>query len=89
MTDMWTPGPWVLCRTTYNGETVGWHIAASPHGSVKPICEGLSEADGFLIAAAPDLFAAIRASDDAHWTPAMRAAMAKATEGASAKGVEQ
>ncbi len=29
--------------------------------------------------AAPDLFRAIVMSDDAHWTPAMRAAMARAT----------
>jgi hypothetical protein len=37
-----------------------------------------AEADARLIAAAPDLLAAIVNSDDAHWTPAMRAAMAKA-----------
>lgn len=36
------------------------------------------EANARLIAAAPDLYDAIRNSDDAHWTPAMRAAMAKA-----------
>jgi hypothetical protein len=30
-----------------------------------------------LIAAAPDLYKAILNSDDAHWTTAMRAAMAK------------
>jgi hypothetical protein len=35
------------------------------------------EANARLIAAAPDLYAAIRNSDDAHWTTAMRAAMAK------------
>lgn len=29
--------------------------------------------------AAPDMFRAIVMSDDAHWTPAMRSAMAKAT----------
>jgi hypothetical protein len=38
----------------------------------------VSIADARLIAAAPDLYAAILNSDDAHWTPAMRAAMAKA-----------
>jgi len=36
-------------------------------------------ANARLIAAAPDLLAAILNSDDAHWTPAMRAAIAKAT----------
>jgi hypothetical protein len=36
-------------------------------------------ADANLIDAAPDLLDAIMKSDDAHWTPAMRAAVAKAT----------
>jgi hypothetical protein len=39
----------------------------------------LGEANARLIAAAPDLLDAILYSDDAHWTPAMRAAMLKAT----------
>jgi hypothetical protein len=39
---------------------------------------GPSEANARLIAAAPDLLAAILNSDDAHWTPAMRAAIQKA-----------
>ena len=38
-----------------------------------------TEAHARLIAAAPDLLEAIFLSDDAHWTPAMRAAIAKAT----------
>lgn len=36
-------------------------------------------ANARLIAAAPDLLDAILKSDDAHWTPAMRAAIARAT----------
>ena len=39
----------------------------------------VSTANMALIAAAPDLLAAILNSDDAHWTPAMHAAIAKAT----------
>jgi hypothetical protein len=35
-------------------------------------------ANSRLISAAPDLYAAIANSDDAHWTPAMRAALKKA-----------
>jgi len=38
------------------------------------------EANARLIAAAPDLLDAILKSDDAHWTPAMRAAIKKATK---------
>lgn len=41
---------------------------------------GLTKKAARLIAAAPDLLAAILNSDDAHWTPAMRAAVRKATE---------
>jgi hypothetical protein len=37
-----------------------------------------AKANARLMAAAPDLLAAILNSDDAHWTPAMRAAIAKA-----------
>lgn len=38
-----------------------------------------SDADARLMAAAPDLLNAILKSDDAYWTPDMRAAIAKAT----------
>jgi len=43
--------------------------------------QSIWEANARLIAAAPDLLDAILKSDDAHWTPAMRAAIAKATKG--------
>lgn len=54
---------WTLCRTIFDGKTIGWHISASPHGSSKPICEcgpGGTEEHGVLITAAPDLLAALR-----------------------------
>jgi hypothetical protein len=50
-------------------------------GTSRPIhyMGGMADANARLIAAAPDLLEAILNSDDAHWTPAMRAAITKAT----------
>jgi hypothetical protein len=71
-----TPGPWV-------GFLDGEHVMAiKPAGRPGDVCQFWlppTDADARLIAAAPDLLDAILYSDDAHWTPAMRAAMLKAT----------
>lgn len=72
----WTPGPWEIYDTTKGQFGVTNKL-------VGFVCFVESEANARLIAAAPDLLAAILNSDDAHWTPAMRAAIAKATGGAS------
>lgn len=58
------------------------HIVRGPNDEF--ICQleqdasGVAEARARLFAAAPELLAAIKNSDDAHWTTAMRAAVAKA-----------
>ena len=81
-----TPGPWHL-------QFLGAHEADLIHkGTFAGInggsgCPGVLDAEDYatwdanarLISAAPDLLDAILKSDDAHWTPAMRAAIAKAT----------
>lgn len=79
-----TPGPWL----TEPGDTIICIRSTAEHGSHRiadvgalPYWKkftGIDEANARLIAAAPDLLDAIRYSDDAHWTTAMRAAMAKA-----------
>ena len=64
-----TPGPWAIPKDD-------WWVYSKATGEM--ICQDIAtEADCRLIAAAPDLYDAIRNSDDAHWTTAMRAAMAK------------
>jgi hypothetical protein len=72
MSEKWTKGPWVICWATYNGRKVNFTIAASPYGSIRPIAETRwktewSEVEGeelianaHLIAAAPDLYAALQ-----------------------------
>jgi hypothetical protein len=80
----YTPGPWtieeygddetpalVIHKDTQN--RVCFMATPGSHGDPAKI-----EADARLIAAAPDLLKAILMSDDAHWTPAMRAAINKA-----------
>lgn len=65
-----TAGPWSANFARINGEAMGWHITASPEGSLHAIAlDGDSssnrrapaelEANGHLIAAAPDLLAAL------------------------------
>lgn len=81
-----TPGPWKVAQRQvgYYGRNV-----IAPHGkNWSRVCaidypktarwhrEGVANAH--LISAAPDLLDAILNSDNAHWTPAMRAAIAKA-----------
>lgn len=63
--DKFTPGPWTACFSSYNKINNGFHITASPHGSVRPIVrctwslsDGEAEtenltANAHLIAAAP------------------------------------
>lgn len=34
-----TPLPWTLCRSTTDGQTVGFHFAGGKHGSRAPIIE--------------------------------------------------
>jgi hypothetical protein len=66
-----TPGPWTVCHSAYNRETVGFSITASPHGSCAPICRSPAlskparppqeiEANARLISAAPELLAALK-----------------------------
>lgn len=92
-----TAGPWVQCKD--GDCTCGFIFGAAgqvyvaqafgepnvdEHGLPDPHPTGEEcGANARLISAAPDLLAAIVNSDDAHWTPAMRAAMAKATGAAS------
>ncbi len=81
-----TPGPWTFDRDWRRIPMIfgadGMPVASIEKGitlkgiPVEPHCE----ANARLIAAAPDLLAAIINSDDAHWTPAMRAAMHKALD---------
>jgi hypothetical protein len=80
-----TPGPWNHRSDPYEDGTPYHRITAgSPEAYDDETNSGfqlsaiMSDADAALIIAAPDLLAAIANSDDAHWTPAMRAAMAKA-----------
>jgi hypothetical protein len=66
-----TPGPWTACFSLLNGHPVGFHVAASPHGSCKPIVEcgftrdeGMESTDevranGYAIAAMPELHDAV------------------------------
>lgn len=82
-----TPGPWkssgagidaCMVSTTLNsGRRVSFRVASCKDGDRDTV-----SANARLIAAAPDLLAAILNSDDAHWTPAMRAAVTKATRAA-------
>ena len=68
-----TPGPWVFdgqnAGMTYSagygllnesGESIGIHVDCS-HGFVNKHGEGVSEANANLIAAAPDMYEALRA----------------------------
>lgn len=74
-----TPGPWVAEGTeVYAGADCEFHAVADC--SCNHTCRHADEtrANARLIAAAPDLYAAIKNSDDQYWTPAMRAALAKA-----------
>jgi hypothetical protein len=63
-----TPGPWQVNLTRVDHAIVRWHIASEKHGSAFPICEHVIEsepagteqlANAMLIAAAPDLLAAV------------------------------
>lgn len=73
-----TPGEWMACFAVagpiLDGQLLGWHITAPEHGSSDPICE---RRDGFdrsqrtddeeranarLIAAAPELYEALKAA---------------------------
>ena len=78
MTAKHTPGPWVAEEFTHKTTRLRVRTA----DGAATICQVTAlihkEANARLIAAAPDLFSAIINSDDAHWTPAMRAAIAKA-----------
>jgi hypothetical protein len=70
-----TPGPWILRyanRVTRADDMDGTKSIAHVYECRE------QNANLRLIAAAPDMYEAIANSDDAHWTPAMRAAIAKA-----------
>lgn len=69
-----TPAPWFLNKSTYDGKLTNWLICDSKRGSSKPICESYSlhdfsqeefEDNANLIAAAPDLLAALIEVDNA------------------------
>ena len=82
-----TPAPWIVepdaragsITVTHTDGHNRSHIAVCPQ---MTLCEehGSLLANARLIAAAPDLLDAILKSDDAHWTPAMRSAIWKATQ---------
>lgn len=90
-----TPAPWAAVRSNpAEGADVWWivgnlgaHNAEKDIGSVQGGCSPTHEADAALIAAAPDLLAALQAfpgfTDDASvgdpWIEQMRSAIAKAT----------
>jgi hypothetical protein len=82
-----TPGPWMVNTTKLDGAIVRWHIASAKHGSTYPICEHILEgepdgseqlANAHLLAAAPDILAALRYWFDAKATPGELARMAGA-----------
>jgi len=63
-----TPGPWQVNLTRVDHAIFRWHIASEKNGSAFPICEHVIEseptgaeqlANARLIAAAPDLLAAV------------------------------
>lgn len=35
----WSTGEWTICWTSMAGVGVGYHIASSPYGSVRPVIE--------------------------------------------------
>lgn len=77
-----TPGPWEAVELTglpVNDPAImsAKHCVATCW--INDIPRKQAAANAVLMAAAPDLLEAILKSDDAHWTPAMRAAIAKAT----------
>ncbi len=80
-----TPGPWQWERLieTDNRPRVAEFTLKGPDVLCRYWYDNPPSIDARLIAAAPDLFEAIINSDDAHWTVAMRAALAKATGAAS------
>lgn len=76
-----TPGPWEAVEL--DGKPVNDPAIMSAKHCVatcwiNDIPRKQAAANAVLMAAAPDLLEAILKSDDAHWTPAMRAAIAKA-----------
>lgn len=87
MSTQHTPGPWQASGVRIKidrqpflqvcGGPKDYVVAYVPYSDRTPVEHIESHADQRLIAAAPALYDAIRNSDDAHWTPAMRAAMAK------------
>lgn len=69
-----TPGPWTLCRLHMDGRTASFHVTAAPHGSLDPVVESNPktfrdsaelEGNGRLIAAAPDMLAALEMCQEA------------------------
>jgi hypothetical protein len=67
-----SPAPWHASRRSVYVNDIRNRVVAEIPARAERV------ANAHLIAAAPDLYSAIRNSDDAHWTPAMRTAMAKA-----------
>jgi hypothetical protein len=85
-----TPGPWKVVESValdyrapavYGADGRSLVAIAEGGGRERAVDAPEARANAHLIAAAPDLFAAIIYSDDAHWTPAMRAALKKAIGG--------
>jgi hypothetical protein len=80
-----TPGPWTVERHDDDDGSINYEIwNHSPEHYTRVVTvndlndDGNAKHNARLMSAAPDLFNAIFNSDDAHWTPAMRAAMKKA-----------
>ncbi len=80
-----TPGPWEVERHDQDDGSIEyeiWNHSAEHYTRIATVSDKNDDANArcnaHVMAAAPELYAAILNSDDAHWTPAMRAALAKA-----------
>ena len=79
-----TPGPWTAIPDTQDGSRENWYVLTDKEDALSL---GLSEPDAHLIAAAPDLLAALKeivagisvgTNPDHPWIKEARAAIAKA-----------
>lgn len=65
-----TDGPWNICWRTFDGKPVGFHITGFPYGSTRSVCDASDTdapemvANAHLIAAAPNLLAALKLAAD-------------------------
>jgi len=72
-----TPGVWVLNRTMMDGKLLGWHIAATKHGSSLPLAhsddygtyrsEEEELANALVMNAAPKLLEVLQEINESFW----------------------